>query len=108
MGCLIAGSPERTAVAGQIFKYPVYAAIFADGVDLVTQYACVLKTGDASAFNPWHSLAVGLGAVAVGIVGSVAAYYDPGLFEMLALGAASGFYAGALDQFLSNSANCRH
>src|SRR5260370_32748280 len=106
MGCIIAGSREPTAVAGQIFKYPVYAAIFAAGVDLVTQYACVLKTGQASAFNPWHSLAVGLGAVAVGIVGSVAAYYDPSLFEMLALGAATGVYAGALDRYLSNGPNC--
>ena len=106
MGCIIAGTPEPKTVAGQIFKYPVYAAIFAAGVDLVTQYACVLKTGDASAFNPWHSLAVGMGALSVGILGSVAASYDPSLFESLALGAASGFFAGALDHYLSNGATC--
>jgi hypothetical protein len=29
-----------------------------------------------------------------------------GLFESLALGAASGFFAGALDHYLSNGATC--
>jgi len=106
MGCIIAGSPTPQTVSGQIFKYPVYAAIFAAGVDLVTQYACVVKTGDAAAFNSWHSLAVGLGALSVGLLGSVAAYYNPSLFESLALGAASGFFAGALDKYLSNGATC--
>lgn len=51
-------------------------------------------------------LGVALMALSVGILGSVAAYYDPGLFESLALGAATGFFAGALDHYLSNSATC--
>jgi hypothetical protein len=106
MGCIIAGTPNPQTVAGQIFKYPVYAAIFAAGVDLVTQYACVLKTGDTAAFNPWHSVAVGMGAMSVGILGSVAAYYNPNIYESLALAAATGVFAGALDHYLSNGASC--
>lgn len=112
-GCILGSLSANTSLAAQILKFPIYGAIIAGLTDLITQWICASRTGNWSNFSPTHALAVGLGALSVGILASIAIYFLPESMPAVAayesaigISFLAGDYAGFLDYHINGGVSC--